>query len=63
MRDGFGVTLIVSSLECQLRSVEVVVCKMISSQVVQIRDTLRGWEKSKWRRLLVDISKDLLGAA
>ena len=56
-------TLVVSGLQRKLSTVEVVVGKMIATEVVKESNALRSCEERKWRRLLVDIAEDLLCAA
>ena len=59
---AFEVTLAVGGLKSELRTIEVAVGEMITAEIVEESDTLRRRETCKRRRLLIDITKDLLCA-
>ena len=59
---ALNVALIISCLQYQLCSEEMIVSEVVSTQVVEKADTLRSGKASQWRRLLVNIAKDLFCA-
>lgn len=60
--ETFEVALAVGGLKSKLRTIEVAVGKMITTEIVEESDPLRSRETCKRRRLLIDVAKDLLCA-
>lgn len=63
MLEATGIALRICGLEREVSAEEVAVGEKIAAEVVEVGDALGGGEQCQWGGLLIDVAKDLLGAA